>query len=36
MAQFKKTDIPLILSQLETLASKLGIKLRYENLKDPN
>ncbi len=36
MVQFKKTDIPLVLSQLETLASKLGIKLRYENLKDPN
>ncbi len=36
MGKYKKSDAAMILSQFETLASKLGIKLRYENLKDPD
>ncbi len=36
MAKFKKSDYAMILAQLEELCVKLGIKLRYENLKDPN
>jgi hypothetical protein len=36
MPKYKKSEAAAILSQLEALATRMGIKLRYENLKDPD